>query len=63
MSKFEADKPLPEDSAASSSDKRAGADYDAWAREKIENALRLAKERPEARIPIEQVWKRFGIEN
>ena len=63
MSKIEADKQLPEDPTSPSSDKRGGAEYDAWARAKIENALRLAKERPEARIPIEQVWKRFGIEN
>jgi hypothetical protein len=36
--------------------------YDEWVRAKIENALREADEFPERRIPIKQVWKKFGLE-
>lgn len=37
--------------------------HDAWARAKIEFALKEANEHPERRIPMRQVWKKFGLED
>lgn len=37
--------------------------YDAWAKAKIEKALDEAKQYPERRIPLDKVWKKFGLEH
>lgn len=37
--------------------------YDAWAKAKIEKALEEAKRHPERRIPLDKVWKKFGLEH
>ena len=37
--------------------------YDAWAKAKIEKALDEAKRHPERRIPLDKVWKKFGLEH
>lgn len=38
-------------------------EYDAWVRAKIEAALKEANEHPERRIPMRDVWKKFGLED
>jgi hypothetical protein len=38
-------------------------DYEAWAKAKIEKALDEAKQYPERRIPLDKVWKKFGLEH
>jgi hypothetical protein len=40
-----------------------GPDYDAWARAKIEAALKQAKDHPEERISQDAVWRKFGLEH
>lgn len=37
--------------------------YDAWVKAKIEAALKEANEHPEQRIPMREVWKKFGLED
>ena len=32
-----------------------------WKKAKIERALKAAKDRPERRIPQEEIWKKFGL--
>ncbi len=44
-------------------DEPSSAAYDAWAKAKIEAALRDAIEHPELRVPLDQVWKKFGLDH
>lgn len=46
-----------------SEDRERQPEYDAWARAKIEAALKEANEHPERRIPMRQVWKKFDLED
>lgn len=46
-----------------SDEKERDLGYDAWARARIEFALKEATEHPERRIPMRQVWKKFGLED
>jgi hypothetical protein len=39
------------------------ADYDEWVRTKIEAAVADADRQPEKRIPIADVWKKFGLDD
>lgn len=53
----------PENPSILDADSEKEPGYDAWARAKIEKALRHAKEHPEDKIPFGQVLKRFGLES
>ncbi len=44
-------------------DEPSSAAYDVWAKAKIEAALRDAIEHPELRVPLDQVWKKFGLDH
>jgi hypothetical protein len=53
----------PDDLATFDASAAAEADYDAWARAKIAGALKEAVDHPEKRVPLDEVWKRFGLEH
>jgi hypothetical protein len=44
-------------------DEPSSAAYDAWAKAKIEAALSESIEHPEWRVPLDQVWKKFGLDH